>query len=224
MRTLQPTGPYFLTGLSYGGLVAFEVAQQLHAQGQQVALLALLDGNAPGHPHYSPLLVRIAGHLPRMARLSPKQAVAYFWARVIAVKMMMKAGAWRFLYGWYLDSGRTVPHVLQHPPGFSYIPTLRSYIPQTYPGPMILFRAMEQSPGCHRAPFLGWGDLVEGDVEIHDVPGLHGQIIEEPHVRVLAEKLKACLDKAQSAPASSSAAARSSRARSSSGKSAGSTI
>jgi hypothetical protein len=124
----------------------------------------------------------------------------------------------------YLNSGRTVPHVLQHPPGVSYIPTIRSYVPRVYPGSMILFRAMEQSPGCHRDPFLGWGDRVEGGVEIHDVPGLHGQIVEAPHVRVLAAKLKACLDEAQSATASAATSARSSRARNSSARSAGSTL
>lgn len=43
IRTLQPEGPYLLGGASFGGLVAFEMAQQLQAQGQQVALLALMD-------------------------------------------------------------------------------------------------------------------------------------------------------------------------------------
>ncbi|MDD1633793.1 MAG: AMP-binding protein, partial [Methylococcaceae bacterium] len=47
LQTVQPTGPYLLGGWSMGGVVAFEMAQQLHAEGQQVALLALLDGRIP---------------------------------------------------------------------------------------------------------------------------------------------------------------------------------
>ncbi|MGA3164142.1 MAG: amino acid adenylation domain-containing protein [Verrucomicrobiota bacterium] len=47
LQTVQPTGPYLLGGWSMGGVVAFEMAQQLHSQGQQVALLALLDGRIP---------------------------------------------------------------------------------------------------------------------------------------------------------------------------------
>ena len=47
MQTVQPTGPYLLGGWSMGGVVAFEMAQQLHAQGQPVALLAMLDGRIP---------------------------------------------------------------------------------------------------------------------------------------------------------------------------------
>ena len=44
LQPCSPTGPYLLGGWSMGGVVAFEMAQQLHAQGQRVALLALLDG------------------------------------------------------------------------------------------------------------------------------------------------------------------------------------
>jgi aspartate racemase len=43
MRSIQPEGPYFLAGIYCGGRVAYEMAQQLHAQGQKVALLALVD-------------------------------------------------------------------------------------------------------------------------------------------------------------------------------------
>ena len=47
LQTVQPTGPYLLGGWSMGGVVAFEMAQQLHAQGQIVALLAMVDGRIP---------------------------------------------------------------------------------------------------------------------------------------------------------------------------------
>src|SRR6185503_2382423 len=43
IRSVQPDGPYLLGGWSMGGVVAYEMAQQLAAQGQQVSLLALLD-------------------------------------------------------------------------------------------------------------------------------------------------------------------------------------
>jgi len=49
IRAIQPSGPYFLTGLSFGGLVAFEMACLLHAQGETVGLLALLDTNGPNY-------------------------------------------------------------------------------------------------------------------------------------------------------------------------------
>ncbi|NES69912.1 MAG: non-ribosomal peptide synthetase, partial [Okeania sp. SIO2D1] len=47
IQSIQPQGPYFLGGHSFGGKVACEMAQQLQKQGQEVALLAILDTNAP---------------------------------------------------------------------------------------------------------------------------------------------------------------------------------
>ena len=47
LRTVQPAGPYHLGGWSMGGVIAFEMAQQLHAQGQEVDFLALLDARVP---------------------------------------------------------------------------------------------------------------------------------------------------------------------------------
>lgn len=47
LRTVQPKGPYFLGGWSFGGWVAFEMAQQLQKSGEEVALLAVLDTLAP---------------------------------------------------------------------------------------------------------------------------------------------------------------------------------
>ncbi len=67
MRKLQPQGPYFLTGLSAGGLIAFEMAQVLHAQNQQVGLLALIDPHAPGYPKLLPILPRLLSMLPPVA-------------------------------------------------------------------------------------------------------------------------------------------------------------
>ena len=47
IRLIQPEGPYVIGGLSYGGYVAFEIAQQLYNQNQAVALLGILDTIAP---------------------------------------------------------------------------------------------------------------------------------------------------------------------------------
>src|SRR5262249_39074683 len=49
MRRVQPVGPYQLGGWSMGGIVAFEMARQLHALGQSVSLLALLDTVLPDY-------------------------------------------------------------------------------------------------------------------------------------------------------------------------------
>jgi hypothetical protein len=50
--------------------------------------------------------------------------------------------------------------------------------------------------GIYPDPTLGWGELVTGELVIHEVPGFHGTIVAEPHVRFLAEKLTTCIDEA----------------------------
>ena len=68
IRGLQPEGPYYLGGLSFGGIVAFEMAQQLIAAGEEVALLALFDTPTPWSFTPKPFIGRLIGHLNNVRR------------------------------------------------------------------------------------------------------------------------------------------------------------
>jgi pimeloyl-ACP methyl ester carboxylesterase len=70
IRNHQPEGPYFLAGLSTGGLVALEIAQQLHTLGQEIALLALFDTYGLGYPKLLPPVLRLLSVL-RWATIRP---------------------------------------------------------------------------------------------------------------------------------------------------------
>jgi aspartate racemase len=86
---------------------------------------------------------------------------------------------------------------------------LLEYRPQPYAGRLDLFRARTgrlMGPG---EPDLGWGAYAAGGVAVHVIPGTHESMIEEPHVRVLAEKLTACLDKARQIPSTDARSPRS---------------
>jgi amino acid adenylation domain-containing protein len=52
IRSVQPHGPYLLAGRCNGSSVAFEIAQQLHRDGEEVAMLASIDSDPP---HAGPL-------------------------------------------------------------------------------------------------------------------------------------------------------------------------
>ena len=71
----------------------------------------------------------------------------------------------------------------------------RAYRPGPYRGAITLFRADSQPRGIYEDATLGWGDLAEGGLEIHDVTGLHGTLVVEPRVRFLVDKLKPYLQK-----------------------------
>ena len=64
-----------------------------------------------------------------------------------------------------------------------------------YPERVTLFRAIENMGFIEHD--LGWSELAPGGLEIHDVPGDTYSMLQEPHVQVLAKKLKACIDRGQ---------------------------
>jgi acyl carrier protein len=98
IRTVQSEGPYYLGGVSFGGLVAFEMAQQLHARGERVALLALFNTDFPGQPKYmpypeshhdkvAPYVKTIERHLDELKRLKTKK---YILTRVKNIKARIR--------------------------------------------------------------------------------------------------------------------------------------
>jgi thioesterase domain-containing protein/acyl carrier protein len=86
MRELQPQGPYFLTGLSVGGLIAYEMARILETQGQKTALLALIDALGPGYPKLLPLFPRYISLLPFVLATFPEKIVARLKQRLSAAQ------------------------------------------------------------------------------------------------------------------------------------------
>jgi len=74
---------------------------------------------------------------------------------------------------------------------------LLNYVPQVYPGKVTLFRASETVFLSNDGPDndqLGWDRVAAGGLEIHKVPGNHNTLLAEPHVQVLAPKLKTCIE------------------------------
>ena len=206
LHTVQPTGPYLLGGWSMGGVVAFEMAQQLHAQGQRVALLALLDGRIPTPDETFPeedaeaiLLVEryfgiSFGPMESLAGLPKDEQLAF------VLEQAMSAGL--------------VPAELDVSQARSFVEHLRSDLRATqnyglhlYPGRVTLFKASDTLAGTSPDPTLGWSEWASGGVEVHVVPGNHANLIYEPHVEVLAQKLTACLNQAQSVEAAENGAA-----------------
>jgi aspartate racemase len=209
IRMVQPEGPYYMGGYSFGGMVAFEVAQQLKRQGQKVALLALLDPTKPAYreaPALSPnssqplphmtLLREGAQHLRNLAALGLREKLAYLWERVIwrfeATKRNLKTMVCKF----YLNTGRRVPFNLRMFYFFqiSY-QAAREYTPQLYTGSTILFRTQRPSYD----PQWDWPKLTAGKLPIYEIPGKHLDILKEPYVQVLANHLKEYLGSAQQA-------------------------
>jgi len=207
MQTVQPAGPYLLGGWSMGGVVAFEMAQQLHAQGQSVALLALLDGRIPTADDTFPeqdaeaisLVERYFG-----VSFGPMESLAELPEDEQLATLLEEA-----------KSAGLVPAELDVSQARRFVMLLRNDLRATqtyelhlYPGRITFFKASETLTGTSADPTMGWNDWASGGVEVHIVPGNHANLMYEPHVEVLAEKLTACLNQAQSATAEENGAER----------------
>jgi amino acid adenylation domain-containing protein len=206
MRELQPEGPYFIGGRSLGGMVAFEMAQQLKVQGQAIGLLALLDTYPSGYAKLfrneatlraalSRGFKRTRTHVANLNNLSCKDGVSYLLKKVRFAPYKLKSQVWRRLYNYYQKLGRPLPRAFRDVTEFNSL-AVRNYVPRVYHGPVTLFWA---SADLRTSIDLveGWRALAGGGMEVHEIPGSHLDIIKEPHVGELASKLSSCLERAR---------------------------
>jgi aspartate racemase len=199
---LQSHGPYFLGGFSFGGLVAFEMAQQLHAQGRQVGLVALLDTWFEG----------------KLSRLSPSESLArqlrLSQERLGRHAQDIRELPWSDLGSYLREKGTilrgrfasrlrstaprqqnaSIAETLQKVQEANLL-AVKRYRPKTYPGSLTLFRAGPPEPEELQSDrWTAWRRLATGGVTLHFVPGDHDTMLREPHVQMLAEKLRAALE------------------------------
>jgi amino acid adenylation domain-containing protein len=170
MQAIHPQGPYRLMGFSFGGVIAFEVAQQLVAKGEKVDLLVMFDTFAPG-----------LEPLPLLQQSLRSRHLLYSARKAGLLKTFRKAKDRVF-------GGFSKP--IQKSSNEPY-----PYLPQTYSGNVVLFNAIDKFSSYKFPPDLGWRKFVAGELEIHNISGDHSSLLEEPHVQILAETLKKCIDK-----------------------------
>jgi len=192
MRELQPAGPYLIGGRSLGGTIAFEMARQLRAEGHEIALLALLD-TYPARP--ARLAQRLACHATNLNRLSPREKFEYVVDKARFVPRKIKGRVWRPIYDSLQKFGWTLPRVLHSVTEFNSLAAHR-YVPQAYDGKATLFWASGDLRASNDL-VEGWRALAIGGIEVQEIPGNHLNIIKEPHVAELANKLTECLERAQ---------------------------
>ncbi|HKP35522.1 MAG TPA: amino acid adenylation domain-containing protein [Pyrinomonadaceae bacterium] len=204
MREVQPEGPYLIGGRSSGGTIAFEMACQLEAAGEQVTLLALLDVYPAGYfkllPQAKDLRARIqrrtrrvSSHLNNLRQLGLFAKIGYLRSKLAYAPAKIKHKLYRRAYKIYQSIGQPLPAVLKNIEELNFIAT-KEYVPQSYPGRATLFSASDLTASYDVED--GWRQLV-AELEVHKIPGNHLDIIREPHVQVLAEKLNLCLQAAQ---------------------------
>jgi thioesterase domain-containing protein/acyl carrier protein len=217
IKVAWPQGPYAIAGLSFGGVVAFEVARQLRASGARVALLALLDAPALGSHRLLPKAThlrrtsallgrRITYHTRNLRRLRLREKKDYLAKRVHTLRRRARSRLWQIRFRVHstlrgLRSPSTLRTADVLPVRFRNVTesltlAAKHYTPRPYAGAATLFRAREIDAIFLVDPALGWSGLVE-HLEIREVPGDHTTMLAPPHVRTLALELKECLQDAR---------------------------
>jgi amino acid adenylation domain-containing protein len=221
MQAVQPQGPYFLGGHSFGGRVAFEMAQQLLHQGYVVALLVIIDASAPSYKE-KPILIDYiewdhATWLTELIKpvevsLGRDMHISYDTLQSLAEEEQLKYVLQHFKIANILPpnaDATQLKNLMQVYKANSL--SLIHYVPkQIYPGQITLLRANnvpleEPDSELHSELYseilqdsgLGWNEFSTELLDIHFLPGNHFTMMAEPHIQVLAERLKVCIEQAQ---------------------------
>lgn len=197
IRALQPHGPYHLAGGSMGGMIAYEMAQQLVAAGEKVGLLGLVDTSAEfGIRYREEAKHGLASRVRRLQRRMQGQTLGERLSTLgDAVSRRLQARQLRQQAQQARADGAALPHDIRYAEMEAiHTRAYIKYVVQPYPDAVVLFRASEQPEGLRDKPALGWEGLV-GSIRIIAIPGSHRGLIEAPP---LARALGAAIELAQS--------------------------
>ncbi|HEX8276287.1 MAG TPA: amino acid adenylation domain-containing protein, partial [Longimicrobiaceae bacterium] len=197
LREAQPAGPYRLGGWSMGGVVAFEMARRLTAEGERVERLVLVDAHVPAlHGRVLPrdpavlvgTFAQDMGLPPEL--LAPSDGDAGELDERTYLRRVLDAARAAGLVPPEVDAERIerLYAVFR-----ANLAALYDYRPDTWAGAATLLRAAEHDPA--QTESAGWERLAGGGVEVRVVPGSHFTMVREPHVRVLAQEVERALER-----------------------------
>ena len=224
IRSVQPSGPYLVSGLCIGGFLAFEIGRTLARQGQLVGPITLIDVAHVTTPPRSVAARRLGSlgqafqDLPSASILERGRAIVKTAARRARNVLEYEATSryqrnkteWKLkLLRHCLDHGLPVPRFLGN---VSVDATLRFaereyVVPPPYQGEVLLFRATSHDHSLDgvvndtpyiqifQDPMLGWSDKV-ADLETFDVTAGHSSMLREPHVQQIAVTMQRHIDRA----------------------------
>ncbi|MCP3140550.1 non-ribosomal peptide synthetase [Pyxidicoccus xibeiensis] len=195
VRGVQPEGPYLLGGWSMGGRVAYEMARQLKARGEEVGLLVIVDArgreDAPTEAQEAEGVLEFALHLSRLAGLHPGAAEVLEQVDAVELGAVLDGQPVAGLDEESCTELRALWAMFSRNRRAS-----RQYVPEPFSGSLVLLRAAEQPEGQHEKD-LGWSALARGGVETYEVAGDHFSLMALPHVEQLAARLRTLLERAR---------------------------
>ena len=188
VRTVDPHGPYQLAGFSGGGVIAFEMAQQLSRAGAKVALLGMIDTICPtAEQRRIPLLKRL--WLMRhwslrfaLERSERRKKDRYVPTGAIAGQSVLE------------DDELPAQEVADFYLFRNYLQAQNHYRPQPYSGPMLLFKATQAATQYLAAgKCLGWEEHIQGNIRVIPIEGSHLAMMVKPGVEKVVQGFESAL-------------------------------
>jgi acyl transferase domain-containing protein/thioesterase domain-containing protein len=195
-RLVQPHGPYMLGGFSGGGIAALEMARQLMSEGEEVALLVMLDTPLP-HPDVITRRDKVVMHLQNLRRTGASYPMEVVRNRITWRKRLRQEA---------LGAAAAEGELHSRAIGAAFYRALDRYEVRPYDGTITLFRPKLKpthilGPGRQidaKRDFVyednGWGPWCRR-VDVTEVPGDHDSMVLEPNVRVLAARMRSAIER-----------------------------
>ena len=191
VQRVQPQGPYHLCGYSFGGIIAFEMAQRLRTAGHEVGIVGLID---MPEWHYTQRVMGSFSIFERFRILygGTIKRVLFGPNRTEALIARLQATYENYRIAFDRLRGRH-PDPTVVTPEHRNFHALTHYCPKFYSGDIHLFRCPDPSRFRGTDPLLGWGGLARRIV-VSEIPGYHGSLTTEPFVGFLGKALRQSLD------------------------------
>jgi amino acid adenylation domain-containing protein len=178
----QSTGPYTIGGFCLGGVLAFEIAQQLRVAGHEVSLLVLLDAPDPSFLKLSGSLAYYFRHpiyfLKRAMRMGPQMMVRRI--RQIVLRHFSHA----------VKGKLPTPRAAK---GQETIETAAlAYRLGKYDGKVLLMLAADQHPFVNYLP--AWAEAIPDNLHTQYVEANHREFTREHNLKVIADSILSHLD------------------------------
>lgn len=208
LKKAQPHGPYNLGGFCFGGVVAYEMACQLIKQGDEIAVLAVLESAPPNLENRQGMsatnavrsLENLFENVKDFVHHKPEEQLQMLKRKTKKLKAK--------LLGQPAQSATTqeapapklseVLDMTNYPKDYvlyaeTHWGALTKFHPSEFPGDIHVFRARKQGLS-NFSHTLGWDALVKGEVVVDVIPGTHESMLQEPNVQILAAQLRSYLE------------------------------
>ena len=196
----NPNGPYSLAGYSFGGMIAFEMAQQLKKMGKDIKSLIMFDTNAIRSDHMDPLGIRINNRLkteigkrvfdlkmliknPTLLKRIKKASFENKWGKVKNFLHLDDKGR---------KQGNDILDIVEKIKK-THLEAGKNYVLSKYDGEIYLFRAKIRTSYEKDMKYFGWKPFVK-KVHIIEMDGEHTTMFDPPHEREFVRKLQDVLN------------------------------